>query len=77
VDNEDWTDAGKELARAWFAAFEDLYSTVMLSESTADRIRAAEVILNYCVALGQSINTPYMPQSRPPEDEDAEEDDND
>lgn len=55
----------EELAQAWFFAIEELASTALTGEHTSDRIKASEVILQYCISLGQSINEPYMPKSRP------------
>jgi len=68
------TDAEKELSIAWFIAMEELRSTALLSETTVDRIRASEALLNYCIALGQSINTPFMPSERPKAEETDDDD---
>ena len=69
------TDAEKELDLAWFVALEELRTTALMGENTSDRVEAAKAIISYCIALGQSINAPYMPTDRPKVEEDDDEDD--
>lgn len=69
------TDAEKELSAAWYAAVEDLKLICLISDSQADRIKAAETILDFCIAMGQSINRPFMPEMQKKEFEDTDEDD--
>lgn len=73
--DQEKTDAEKDLDIAWFTAIEELRTTALMGENTADRVNAAKGILNFCIAMGQSINSPYMPTARPTvegEDEDDE-----
>ncbi len=77
MDREFHPDAEKVLSSAWYAAVTDLYHTVSVAESTADRIRAAEAILEYSIKLGQSINAPFIPKTAEPEYDPDEEDDDD
>lgn len=70
-------DAEKALTKAWYAAMLDLYSTVLMDPSTADRNRACEIILDYSIRLGQSLNDTFIPATGDVEDKEDEEDDND
>jgi len=70
----DKTDAEKELDLSWFVAMEELRTTALMGENTDDRVEAAKAIISYCIALGQSINQPYMPTDRPKVEDDDDDD---
>ena len=71
-DTERNDDVQDTLAKAWFTAIEELRYNASVGENTADRIAAADAILRYCIALGQSINQPYYPEKRPDIEEEDE-----
>jgi hypothetical protein len=68
------TDAQRTLEVAWYAVVMELTDIVMDSESTESKIAAGDVLLKYFIAMGQSINEPFLPKGEftPEEDDDDE-----
>ena len=64
------------LQLVWFSTIHELDEIMTNAEQTKDRIAAAEVLLRYFIAFGQSINEPWVPE-KPPYGDDDEDDDDD
>lgn len=54
----------KTLTRVWFESIETLEEILLMSDNPKEQIRAAEVLLQYYISLGQSINEPFIPKKR-------------
>lgn len=54
---------------AWFAAIDELVYVLYNGEDQSARQQAAEALLKYMISLGQSINLPHIPESRPKNEE--------
>ena len=61
------------LAAVWWDTIVELGEIVNVSEDTNHRIRAAEVILNYCTNLNRGLGDPFLPLEPIPDDEDEDE----
>lgn len=68
------TQAQVELEGAWFDAIESLRASTQFG-GDKERILASGKILDYCIAMGQSINEPFLPTGERPPDEDSDDDD--
>lgn len=62
------------LDRAWFETIEDLAYIISTQDDPQVRIKAADVLLRYFVAMGQSINAPFVPANRPDLDDEDDDD---
>lgn len=72
------SQTGKDvLSYVWFCTMSELH-TILHGDDAANRLKAADLLLKYYTAMGQSINLPYIPVERPEVDmDDLEEDDED
>lgn len=61
------------LDEVWWSTIAELQEIIQLAENTGDRVKAADVLLRYYVSLGQSINEPYIPESRAVEEDPEDE----
>lgn len=56
------TDTGQELLeKVWFDTIENLAEILMYESNPSARVEAGEVLVKYFIALGQSVNAPFMP----------------
>jgi hypothetical protein len=61
------------LEAAWWEAIAELRMVIDMSESTADRITACDVLLSYTARMNQGLNAPFIPENRPEPEEDEDE----
>jgi hypothetical protein len=52
------------LDKVWFDTIDALREVIVMSDDATKRIEAADTLLRYFVAMGQSINAPYVPEER-------------
>jgi hypothetical protein len=75
ADEEATKREGYELLdKVWFDTIDALQDVVLLSDDISKRIEAADVLLRYFVAMGQSINAPYVPDERYQTDDEDDDD---
>jgi hypothetical protein len=65
--------AEEVLAAVWWDTIVELGEVVNNSEDTNHRIRAAEVLLNYCSTMNTGLGPAFLPDEPIIEDEDEDE----
>jgi hypothetical protein len=69
-------DGRTTLSHAWWEAMDELRSIMALQENPQDRMRAAEIILEYTSRLNVGLGEPFIPdEPEPDDDEDNDADD--
>jgi hypothetical protein len=70
-DGHELSDGGRLIAHVWFCTIRELHEIIMRSENPDVRVSAADTLLRYFTSMAQSINSPYIPEVDPGnEDED-------
>lgn len=65
----------KKLESVWWLTIEELEEMVVLDGDPKTRLQAAEILLRYFIAMGQSINAPFIPETEPDDEEEDDDDD--
>lgn len=71
-------DTGKELLdKIWFDTMDSLLEILVFESNPSARVEAGDVLVKYFIALGQSVNEPYLPDEDPRPDSVTTDDDED
>jgi hypothetical protein len=75
-ERDEGTLTGEEvLEAAWWEAIDELRAVIAVSDNTADRITACDVLLSYTARMNQGLNAPFIPKERPELEEDEDDGD--